>query len=68
MTLSTQEFKKIGSQMEVMRHFIQQNPQRATELFQQCPELHEQIKEIVHSLRELQNDLKTVEENKERLG
>ena len=67
MALSTQDFKEIGSQMEVMRHFIRQNPQRATEMFEQCPELHEHIKSIVTALREMQEDVKTIENSRNRL-
>jgi len=68
MALSTQEYKKIGSQMESMRHFIRQHPQRATELFEQCPELHEQIKDIVTALREMQEDLKIVEDSRKKFA
>lgn len=66
MALSTQEFKEIGSQMDVMRHFIRQHPQRATELFRQCPELHEQIKNIVATLREMQQDVTVVESSRNK--
>lgn len=68
MALSTQECKKISSQMELMRDFIEQNPQRATKMFEQCPELHEQIKDIVMTLREMQADLKTVEESRNKFA
>lgn len=68
MALSNRQFKEIGSQMEVMRHFIHQDPKRATELFEQCPELHEQIKGIVAALREMQADVKTVADSRQKFA
>ncbi len=67
MALSTQDFKEIGSQMEVMRHFIRQHPQQATAIFEQCPELHGHIKSIVATLREMQEDVKTIENSRKGL-
>jgi hypothetical protein len=64
MAITTQEFKRIGSQMDKMRNLIQRNPQQASELFYEHPELYNQIKEIVTLLRELQQDVMIVEANK----
>jgi hypothetical protein len=64
MAITTQEFKRIGSQMDKMRNLIQKNPQQASELFYEHPELYKQIKEIVILLRELQEDAIIVENSR----
>ncbi len=64
MANTTQEFQRIGSQMDKMRSFIQANPQQASELFYEHPELYKQIKEIVALLRELQQDVQVIDAKK----
>jgi hypothetical protein len=52
-----EDCQMIGSRLDKIRLIIQENPQQAQSIFNECPELYNRIQEIVSLLQELQVDI-----------